>query len=343
MTNKIQNTDFSSERQECNDIYQILGHSAIFTPLVSCIFQDLQEVPKKREEREQFLQKPENTQQILDFFKNKEKWGLFEEELLSFYDTHKEALKPTEAQKNIVGIAIWAIKKYISNLSNKIKPNLSITDTTDNVKWIQEAFKNLVSKQLPDKEILSDIGWNIIKDCETWEKILLFNKEIAKVGWIFIDVETRVPIVIQWRCTITNIIGNNNSYYNVDLYDTVKKQFILRRYIKDDFTLLTDNEWNEISIVSPEIEFLWKKVKKIKIAKQLKNNWIEYVEKLTDSEFNTLRDEKWREITDFLQTKGWDYSVLCIDHNDRKIEIFYTKEWNEIKWFFTNLLLKFLI
>jgi hypothetical protein len=83
-----------------------LGHSAIFIPLFSCVFPDLQGILNKREERELFLQQPEIIQQILDFFKDQEKWCLFEEELLAFYNTHKESLNPTEAQKNMVGIAI---------------------------------------------------------------------------------------------------------------------------------------------------------------------------------------------------------------------------------------------
>lgn len=331
-----QNTDFSSERQECNNIYQVLGHSAIFNPLLSCVFSNLQEIPNKREEREYFLQQPENIGQILDFFKDQEKWCLFEDELLDFYETHKEALKPTEAQKNIVWIAIWAMKKYISHLSNKIKPNLSITDTTDNVKWIQEAFKNLVSKQLPDKEILSDIGWNIINDCEKWRITSLFNKEVAKIQWRYIDVETRVPIVIQWRYTIANIIGDNNSFKKVQLYDMVKNKYI-ERYLKEDFTILTDDEWIDISNIWLQRDFFWKKVKHIKVAKQIAKNWIEYVEKLTDSDFNTLRDEKWREIIRFYQWNGSAYLVFILDDDARKIKTFYDKEWKEIKWFFKTL------
>lgn len=179
MNNKQQNADLSSERQECNDIYQVLGHSAIFNPLFSCVFPDLQEIPNKREERELFLQQPENIGQILDFFKDQEKWCLFEDELLGFYETHKEALKPTEAQKNIVGIAIWAMKKYISQL-NKVKPNLSITDTTNKVWTLQVIFKSLVSEQLPNKEILSDIGWNKTKDCEKWKKYHYLIKKLQK-------------------------------------------------------------------------------------------------------------------------------------------------------------------
>lgn len=340
MNNKPQNIDFSPERQKCNDIYQILGHSAIFNPLVSCVFPNLQEIPNKREEREQFLQQPENIGQILDFFKDQQKWGLFEEELLSFYNTHKEALKPTETQKNIVGIAIWAMKRYISNLSNKIKPNLSITDTTDKVKWLQKNFQSLVSKQLPNKEILSDIGWNILKNCESWKKELLFNKEVAKVQGRFIDVETRVPIVIQWKYIITNIIGDNNSFKKVQLYDIVKKHF-MERYLKDDFTLLTDNQWNEIINIWIKREFFWKEVKLIKIEEQIKNNWI-VSEKFMDSEFDTLRDEKWNDIISFYQWLGNAYIVYSIDYKGCEITNFYDKEWNKIEWFFKNLWLKLL-
>lgn len=338
--NTLWTNGFSSERQECNDIYQILGHSAIFNPLFSCVFPDLQGILNKREERELFLQQPEIIQQILDFFKDQEKWCLFEEELLAFYNTHKESLNPTEAQKNMVGIAIWAMKKYISNLSN-IKPNLSTPNTTDHVKWMQGIFQNLVLEQLPKKEILSDIGWNMILPWESWEKILFFDIEIAKVGRIFIDVETRVPIIIQWRYAITNIISNNTSYYTVDLYDTVKKQFILKRCIKDDFTILTDNKWNDISNIYWFIEnFFWNGVKFIEVAKQISKYWVEYVRKFTDSDFNTLRDEKWREIIWFYKWNGNVYSVLSIDDKARKRTTFYNKEWNEIKWFFKNLWLR---
>lgn len=337
MNSKLQNPDFLSERQECNYIYQILGHSAIFNPLVSCVFPNLQAIPNKREERELFLHQPENTQQILDFFKEQENWGLFEAELIGFYQTHKESLKPTEAQRNIVGIAIWAIKKYILHL-NKAKPNLSVNDTTDKVKWLQKSFQSLVSKQLPNKEILSDIGWNILKNCESWKKELLFNKEVAKVQGRFIDVETRVPIVIQWKYIITNIIGDNNSFKKVQLYDIVKKHS-MERYLKDDFTLLTDNQWNELIEImekNPDRLF-WKEVKNIKVAKKISEKITESLYKLTDSEFNTLRDEKWNEIIRFYQLKGNAYIIFTIDEDSHKIITFYEKEWNEIKWFFRKL------
>jgi hypothetical protein len=221
---------------------------------------------------------------------------------------------------------------------NKAKPNLSVNDTTDKVKWLQKSFQSLVSKQLPNKEILSDIGWNILKNCESWKKELLFNKEVAKVQGRFIDVETRVPIVIQWKYIITNIIGDNNSFKKVQLYDIVKKHS-MERYLKDDFTLLTDNQWNELIEImekNPDRLF-WKEVKNIKVAKKISEKITESLYKLTDSEFNTLRDEKWNEIIRFYQLKGNAYIIFTIDEDSHKIITFYEKEWNEIKWFFRKL------
>ncbi len=342
-------TTFENEKETCNDIYEVLWHSIVFRSLIECVFPELicefsLENPKKREDRENFLSKTKNTQKILDYFSQQDKWLLFEEVLLWLYEKHKEALNPNEQQKNMLWIAIKAIKEYISILNNETTntSNLALTKKSDTiVGWLKKKFLKIIAEQLiinkskdsTERTIISSLEWFTATDSSSeWKTEELFGKKISKVWWIYIDVETRTPIIIEWRYTIINKFPRYNQI-TVVIYDTHTEEE-MTVLLTSNFEIAKDEEWSIIreNVNNIKKDFFGKEYFKHLVTTKHWDNWkMDHCKFLTKS-WQSLKDNtSWRIIEHLVIYNFWCYIATVIDNWNSK-KIILNKNLEEVTW-----------
>lgn len=119
----------------------------------------------------------------------------------------------------------------------------------------------------------------------------------------------------------------------------------MERYLKEDFTIPTDDEWNELIAIMNENpdRLFWKEIKNIKVAKKISEKWTESLFKLTDSEFNTLKDGQWREILRFKEIDNNIVALVVLDINWNEYTIFVDEKLDEKKWFLNKIKYTYLL
>ena len=201
--------NFEQERKTCSNIYEILAHTAVFKPLYHCVFLNLSsenldnlkiEFP---EHKDIFLKT--NLAKILEFFKSDENLKKFANEVERFYLEHKEALDrawTNDSHKNAYSIAIATLRQFkvIENNKNFNKhTSITISQSDDIVKNVQDKFVEIFSWIHPDFEIVWDIKWNLINNSIDVARIFdFFGKNVVEVDRWFIDINTRMPLIIDW-------------------------------------------------------------------------------------------------------------------------------------------------
>lgn len=336
-----QGLDTEQERTECSDIYEILWHSVVFKSIIECVFPNLYDIPNKREDRENFLSEPDNTNKILKYFENEEMWYLFEEILLENFVKHKDALDVVESQKNMIWFAIKAIKEYIKNKknTNKINSNLSFSKNTENVTdWLKRKFLEIIESQYEQNEkilntwqlpcpIAVDIKWNQVLNVEDeWQikRIDGIDKDLAKVNGIYIYVETRTPVIIEDRYIITDLL-----WWNKVSLRNIKSNFVKDVFLNTNFEIIKDDEWFEITDYSSHIikKFWWINY----YNRTILSKWWRIIDKYIDENNQTLRDKKWRTITSIYKGNA-NYYVATVIDGWRDKKVYLDEELNEIVW-----------
>ncbi len=271
---------FENEKTQCKDIYEVLSHIAIFKPLISCLFPEMPEGfwinHWWTESRKIFLKDENNLQLILEYFKDENNLAKFAEEVENFYLKHKKGLEKSwigNPQKNIYSCALSTIRNYIiESPKEQVEkwmfyktPNLSyLQEKCSLVEDINRKFLKIIDKQFAidkqrrrnlnfERSIIWDSFWNIVNDSWEWMIHNIHWIEVALVSWRYIDIDTRKVFKTKNGSILIEIL---DEFIPIEFGNLKKCGVIdtggseINVYLKDDLSILKDNQWKEISEIN---------------------------------------------------------------------------------------------
>lgn len=340
---------FEQERKTCSNIYEILGHIAIFTPLVSCVFPwfshlnytGIKATPSIWTP-EYFLSKEENITKIVEFFKSEENVDRFAKEVEKFYLEHEKALERAGIHGHHKNAYVMAIATLRSVANQELRKNIKIINNTSicaKTPWVTDITVQVnykfseIFKWYREQTIAWDIEGNLVKEIE-WKIRDYFDKNVAKINWRFIYIDSRTPVLVEW-CEVISLFR----YDTLPNWELIRRTKIKHKDWNEKITYITKNneifrvEWREI--ISAYSPYYWKSdlltiPKGTLISRINLENWEErYItkeNKLFRIEFNgkqcELCDLHW-----YNNRREW--REISIKYNWKELRVIVTKNWAE--------------
>lgn len=350
----------SQENMQCNSVFEVMAHRAMFYPLHRLVFWEKKTQAIKwldKQSRELFFRDENRFKKVMDFFKNKENIKLLSEAIVWDYKEHKEAFDKVwidYSHKNTAWLFISYLKRFIDSLgipkTTKIdKTSIVFQDDAIPLSkrfedWFREFLKNVKqkfsnSKNIADAIVAMDwnisgeIGENTLREFSKINSILAEGLHITPMMWHnVINTDTREPIKLNifWKDYFIKWLESYDETWQYieakitdgkTLFENILLDKNLNPILTPDWFLLSD--YNENGSVLHDKNF-------------------KTVVRCLDKDFNIIKTDQWRELV------GYNKSIVelfynqrlhiwrCIDEkwDSKQILLLFTKDWKFVE--FTN-------